>query len=94
MLSNQNVKYMKWAILPAIAMAIIGIYYLLNGVEIGNSLANRFQNNLGISIDATEFRLIKEKYIQTYQWLGAILMTIGLSFFMYILVKLSNVVKR
>jgi hypothetical protein len=56
---------------------IIVLCVLIQSTEIGNGSAGRFLSDNGGSMDTASFLVIKEGFINTYRYLGAILLLIG-----------------
>lgn len=70
---------MKFNILRicSIAVAVIGLIILIKSVNIGDDFAFRYLKEMGGSMNADDLRLIKNNYIETYRWLGGILLLVG-----------------
>jgi hypothetical protein len=73
-----NVKVINVIIrIASLILFIIGLFVLIQGTEIGNGSADRFLSNNGGSMDTASFLVIKEGFINTYRYLGAILLLVG-----------------
>jgi hypothetical protein len=80
-----NSKHMFVAILSLI-FAIIGFVLLIRSSVIGFQAAERFLANRG-GMDTNQFNILITNYIETYRWLGAILLTIGIASVVYIMMR-------
>jgi len=58
-------------------VAIIGLIILINSVDIGIDLANQHLRNRGGSMNADDFRILQTNHINTYRWVGGILLFVG-----------------
>lgn len=70
---------MKTVIIRIVSLIffIIGLFVLIQSTEIGNDSAGKFLSKNGGSMDAANFLVIKEGFIDTYRYLGAILLLVG-----------------
>ena len=73
-----NVKMINVIIrIASLILFIIGLFVLIQSTEIGNDTAGKFLSKNGGSMDTANFLIIKEGFINTYRYLGAILLLIG-----------------
>jgi hypothetical protein len=73
-----NVKEINVIIrIVSLILFIIGLWVLIQSTEIGSGSAGKFLSKNGGSMDTASFLIIKESYINTYRYLGTILLLVG-----------------
>jgi len=71
------------SILFSAGFTIVGFLFLLNSVDWGSESArNYLMTVMGGKANSNEYQFIFENYINTYKWIGSILLFIGGVFFL------------
>ena len=61
----------------AVIVAVIGVWVLLQGPEMGMSAANGFLRQRGGSMDTATFLVVARGYIDSYLILGGVMLGVG-----------------
>jgi hypothetical protein len=61
----------------ALVIFVVGLFLVLNSVNLGNAAANAYLQSQGGGMDTAQFLIVLQEHIQTYKWIGAILSVIS-----------------
>jgi hypothetical protein len=61
----------------SLVLFVVGLFIIVSSVGWGTEAANSYLRLQGGGMDATQFTIILQEYINTYRWIGSILSIIG-----------------
>jgi hypothetical protein len=65
----------------SLVLFVVGVFIILGSVSWGHAAANGYLRSQGGSMDAAQFAIVLQEYINTYRWIGGILSILsGLAF--------------
>ncbi len=69
---------------------LIGFIFLRNAVNWGReSISNYMRTKMGGSMDTAQYNILLKQYVSSNQWIGLILLAVGLVFFFRNIEKLN-----
>ncbi len=72
MLSSERLR-----IIISTAVALVGLWILVQSTTMGMGAANGYLRSQGGSMDTATFLAVAVSYMESYRWLGAILLAVG-----------------
>ena len=60
-----------------LVLSVIGLAVVANSVAWGSAAANTYLRSQGGAMDASQFSIVLQEYIEIYRWIGSILTVIG-----------------
>jgi hypothetical protein len=65
----------------SLVLFVVGLFVMLGSVTWGHEAANGYLRAQGGSMDAAQFAIVLQEYINTYRWIGGLLSILsGLAF--------------